>query len=453
MWRPLLRLSRPLNSAPPRAVKKMIMHWRSDGSPPRKVAATLALLFAVVVANASRAESPLPSAAGFSPEGLARVGDYVRNEVTTGKIPGAVVLIQQHGQPVFFESFGFRDVDSKSPMTADAIFRLYSMSKAVTSVAAMMLVDDGRLSLDDPVSKYIPGFADAKVAVEKQDANGKPVLATEPADRPIRIEDLLRHTSGLTYGFYGDGPVRKLYASSGLFDGDIDNAQFTERIAKLPLAEQPGTSWDYGHSTDVLGRVIEVVSGQSLFQFEKQRLLDPLGMTETAFFLADDTKRPRVAEPLPADRFTGPIAGMNDPILPHRWESGGAGMIGTIGDYARFAQMLLNGGILDGKRYLKPETVALMTSDHIGPETKIARDHYYFPGETSGFGLGFAVRTSAPPNTSLPPGEYRWDGVAGTFFFIDPKDDMFTICMMQSPSQRGRIQTELKALIYQALRE
>ena len=167
----------------------------------------------------------------------------------------------------------------------------------------------------------------------------------------------------------------------------------------MPLAEQPGTLWDYGHSTDILGRVIEVVSGQSLFQFEKERLLDPLGMTETAFYVADDAKRPRVAEPLPADRFTGPIAGIKDPILPRRWESGGAGMVGTIGDYARFAQMLLNGGTLDGRRYLKPETVALMTSDHIGPETKIARDHYYFPGETSGFGLGFAVRTAVPANT------------------------------------------------------
>jgi CubicO group peptidase (beta-lactamase class C family) len=391
--------------------------------------------------------------ASFSREGLARVGDYIRNEITTGKIPGAVLLIQQHGQPVLFESFGVRDVDSKRPMTADTIFRLYSMSKAITSVTAMMLVEDGKLSLDDPVSKYIPAFAEVKAGVEKRDKNGKPALIAEPLDRPIRIEDLLRHTSGLTYGFYGDSAVRKLYARSDLFDGDFDNALFAERIAKLPLAEQPGTLWDYGHSTDVLGRVIEIVSGQSLFRFERQRLLDPLGMTETAFYLADDAKRPLVAEPVPADRFIGPIAGIKDPILPRRWESGGAGMVGTIGDYARFAQMLLNGGTLDGRRYLKPETVALMTSDHIGPETKIARDHYYFPGETSGFGLGFAVRTAVPANTSWPTGEYRWDGVAGTFFFIDPNDDMFAICMMQSPSQRERIQDELKALIYRALRK
>ena len=363
-----------------------------------------------------------------------------------------MVLIQQHGRPVYFESFGVRDVDSGRPITPDTIFRLYSMSKAITSVAAMMLVDDGKLALADPLSKYIPAFADVKVGVEKPDETGKPALQFEPLARPITIEDLLRHTSGITYGFYGETAVRKLYVSSGLFDGDFDNAEFAERLAKLPLAEQPETLWDYGHSTDILGRVIEIVSGQSLFDFEKARLLGPLGMTDTAFDVADAAQRPRIAEPLPSDRFDRPIAGLGDPTLPRRWQSGGAGMVGTIGDYARFLQMLLNGGKLDGRRYLKSETVALMTSDHIGPETKIARDYFYFPGEASGFGLGFAVRTAPPEaHPSWPLGEYRWDGVGGTFFFVDPKDDMFTILMMQSPSQRGRIQVELKALIYEAM--
>jgi len=416
----------------------------------RRGAATLALLVLAIAIGrlgAGQAESPSTVAATFSREKLQPVGDYIRNEVAAGKIPGAVILIQQHGQPIYFESFGLRDVESRRPMTADSIFRLYSMSKAITSVAAMMLFDDGKLRLDDPLSKYIPAFAEAKVGVEKPD--GK--LALEPLQRQITIGDLLRHTSGITYGFYGDSAVRKLYANSGLFDGDLDNAAFAERIAKLPLAEQPGTRWDYGHSTDVLGRVIEIVSGQSLFQFEKERLLGPLGMNETAFSVADAAQRPRIAEPLPSDRFERPIAGIKDPTLPRRWESGGAGMVGTIGDYARFLQMLLGGGTVDGRQYLKPGTVALMTSDHIGPETKIARDEYYFPGETSGFGLGFAVRTAVPANTAWPLGEYRWDGVDGTFFFVDPKDDMFTILMMQAPSQRVRIETELKALVYQAL--
>jgi CubicO group peptidase (beta-lactamase class C family) len=428
--------------------------WRIDGFTRRcSFAAARALLILAILAgqpSAGYPESPSPVPASFSRERLQRVGDYVRDEIATGKIPGAIMLIQQHGQPVYFENFGMRDVETKRPMTADTIFRLYSMSKPITSVAAMMLVEDGKLSLDDPVSKYIPAFADVKVGVEKRDQNGKPALALEPAKRPITIEDLLRHTSGLTYGFYGDSAVRTLYAQADLFNGDVDNAEFAERIARLPLAEQPGTLWDYGHSTDVLGRIIEVISGQSLFQFESERLLDPLGMTETAFYVADAAKRPRIAEPMPDDRFISPVAGIRDPMLPRRWESGGAGMVGTIGDYARFAQMLLNGGTFEGRRYLKPETIALMTSDHIGPETKIGRDYLYFPGASSGFGLGFAVRTSPYPGTSWPLGEYRWDGIAGTFFFIDPKDDMFVIFMVQTPSQRGRIQLALKTLIYEA---
>jgi CubicO group peptidase (beta-lactamase class C family) len=430
--------------------------WRTDGFARRRsLAAALALLVlaaAVGPPSAGSTESPPSVPAGVSRAKLQQVGDYIRNEIATGKIPGAVVLIQQHGHPVYFESFGVRGVESRLPMTADTIFRLYSMSKPITSVAAMMLVEDGKLRLDDAVAKYIPAFADARVGVEKHGEDGKSELVFEPLDRPITVEDLLRHTSGLTYGFYGDSAVRKLYANSGLFEGDFDNAQFAERIARLPLAEQPGTLWDYGHSSDVLGRVIEVVSGQSLFGIEKQRLLDPLGMTDTAFYIANAARRPLVAEPMPDDRLVTPVAGIRDPMLPRRWESGGAGMVGAIGDYARFLQMLLNGGTFEGRRYLKSETIALMTSDHVGPETRIARGQFYFPGDDSGFGLGFAVRTSTLPNKSWPPGEYRWDGVAGTFFFVDPADDMFTICMMQSPSQRGRIQTELKALIYEALK-
>ena len=429
--------------------------WRTDGhGGGHGVGVALALLIVAIAAGRPSAGSAEPASSvspGFSRQGLERVGDYIRNEVATGRIPGAVILIQQHGHPVYFESFGVRDVDSRRPMTADTIFRLYSMSKPVTSVAAMMLVEDGKLRLDDPVSKYIPAFAGANVGVEKPDQNGKPALALEPLARPITIEDLLRHTSGLTYGFYGDSAVRKLYANSDAFDGDFDNAQLAERLARLPLAEQPGTRWDYGHSTDVLGRVIEVASGHTLFQFEKQRLLDPLAMPDTAFCVADAAQRPRIAEPDPADRFPGPIAGIRDSTVARRWESGGAGMVGTIRDYARFAQMLLNGGVLDGRRYLRSETIALMASDHIGPQTKIARGEFYFPGDTAGFGLGFAVRIAQPANTTWPLGEYRWDGVGGAFFFVDPKDDMFVIFLMQAPSQSGRIQLALKTLIYQAL--
>jgi len=399
----------------------------------------------------ARAESATSVARSLSREGLDRVGDYIRNEIATGTFPGAILLIQQHGRPVYSENFGVRDVATKLPMSADTIFRLYSMSKPITSVAAMMLVEDGKLKLDDPVSKYIPAFTETKVGVEKRSDDGSLTLVREPLRRPITIEDLLRHTSGLTYGFNGGNLVRRFYAEADLFNGDLTNAEFAERIAALPLAEQPGTQWDYGHSTDLLGRVIEVVSGKTLFQFEKERLLDPLGMGDTEFYVHDEAKRSRVAEPMPDDRMISPTTALRNPLQPRRAEPGGSGMVGTIGDYARFAQMLLDGGTYQGRRYLKPETVALMASDHIGPETGIGRDYAYYPGATSGFGLGFAVRTAVPPNTSWPLGEYRWDGVAGTFFFIDPADDMFAIFMVQTPSQRGRIQLALKTLIYQAM--
>jgi CubicO group peptidase (beta-lactamase class C family) len=400
--------------------------------------------FAMVIAGARADELSEAAARQLNPQRVEKVGDYFRNEIAAGHLAGAVVLVQQHGRPVLQQTFGVRDVATQAPMTADTIFRIYSMSKPITAAATMMLVDDGKLKLDDPVAKYISAFADVQVAETTSD--GKTVLALQPLARPITIEDLLRHTSGITYGFYGETAVRKLYAASGMFDGDIDNATFVERLAKLPLAEQPGTLWDYGHSFDVLGRVIEVISGQSLYQFEKQRLLDPLGMSETAFYLADQSKGDRVAEPLPKDRFDRPVAGIDDdPIRPRKWESGGAGMIGTIGDYGRFLQMLLNGGTLDGRRYLKSETVAQMTRDHLGPE--IAHDNLYFPGPRSGFGFSVAVRTSATP--PFATGEYRWSGAGGTFFLVDPQDDLFVIVMVRAPL--GQNEIEVRRLVYEAL--
>jgi CubicO group peptidase (beta-lactamase class C family) len=432
--------------------------WRTDGFARRRlVAAALAVFVTAGWPADGRAESATSVASSFSHTDLDRFGDLVRNEVATHKIPGAVLLIQQHGKRVYLESFGLRSVATRLPMTADTIFRIYSMSKAVTSVAIMMLVEDGKLSLDDPVSKYIPAFADTRVGVDLSDEAGQYPLKLEPLKRPITILDLLRHTSGITYGFYGEGQLKRLYAGPTLYSGDFDNAEFAERIAKLPLAEQPGVRWDYGHSTDILGRVVEVVSGQTLLQFEKQRLLDPLGMTETGFYVADRTTSSRIAEPFAEGhfgqrvRFGRRIAGILSPKLPRRWESGGAGMVSTAPDYARFLQMLLNGGELDGRRYLKRETVALMASDHIGPATGILHDPFYFPGPTSGFGLGFAVRTAPPPNTTWPLGEYRWDAAGGSFYYVDPRDDMFVVFMVQAPEQGGRIQLALKTLIYEAM--
>jgi CubicO group peptidase (beta-lactamase class C family) len=395
----------------------------------------------------SRADNAAPKSAVFSAEKLGRIDEFFNNEVATGKIPGAMVLIRQHGGQAYFKSFGMSDTDTGRPMTPDTIFALHSMTKVITSFAAMMLVDQGRLKLDDPVSKYIPSFARMKVGVEKKGESGRPVLELVPANRPLTIEDLLLHTSGITYGFYGKGLVKAAYAD--IYFGDFDNAQFAERIAMLPLAEQPRTLWDYGHSTDIVGRVLEVVSGQSLYQFERTALLDSLGMTTTKFFLTDPAERARFAKPLAPDR-----AVERNPLDVTRWESGGGGMVTTMSDFARFAQMLLNGGELDGKRYLGRETFAAMTTDHIGPGSGVARDHFYFPGDGFGFGYGYGVRTD--PGKAVPPppgsiGEIKWDGASGTYFVVDPANDLFFILLENSPSERTRIQPALKQIIYDAL--
>jgi CubicO group peptidase (beta-lactamase class C family) len=327
------------------------------------------------------------------------------------------------------------------------------MSKPVTSVAAMMLVDDGKLKLTDPLEKYIPSFATAKVGVEGRAENGDKTLEFVPLQRSITILDLMRHTSGITYGFYGDSLVRALYSNTLLYAGDFDNAEFANRIARLPLAEQPGTLWDYGHSTDVLGRVIEVVSGKSLLQFEKERLLDPLGMSSTGFYITDPARLPLLAETMPNDNNFS-AGGVRNARRMMKWESGGGGMISTVVDFAKFSQMLLNGGSLDGRQYLSPQAFNEMAADHVGPTSGIARDYFYFPGDGFGYGLGFGVRTD--PGIAKPPppgslGELKWDGASGCYFTIDRKQDMFFILMEQTPSERQRIQTALKKLIYEAM--
>ncbi|MGO9359621.1 MAG: serine hydrolase domain-containing protein [Xanthobacteraceae bacterium] len=409
---------------------------------------------AVLTATAAFADGPVrtaPEAAGLSPDGLNRINAYLKHEIATDKIPGAVMLIERNGAVGYFETLGVRDPATRAPMTPDTIFRIYSMSKPVTSVAAMMLVEEGRLSLDEPLAKYIPEFAGVKVGVEKPGADGKPTLDLVAPRRAITIQDLLRHTSGITYGFFGEGLVKKMYVDAHVFAGDPDNAEFASRIAALPLAYQPGTTWDYSHSTDILGRVIEVVSGQSLYQFEKQRILDPLGMTHTGFYVADEAGKALVAEPFPADRHIGNDADMTDPRLLVKWESGGGGMVSTLADYARFTRMLLNGGALDGRRYLSPKTVAFMGANHIGPAAGIVPGPYYLPGPGFGFGLGFAVRTEAgvsPIEGSV--GEMNWAGAGGTAFWIDPKENMFVVFMAQTVSQRARLRAALRNLVYGA---
>jgi CubicO group peptidase (beta-lactamase class C family) len=408
--------------------------------------AAIIVVVSVVVAVPADAFGPPPHAA-LSIDKLSRVDEFLNDQIARGEIPGAIVLIQRHGKPVYSKSFGKRDVDAGADMTGDAIFPLHSLTKTVTSFAAMMLVDRGKINLDDPVSKYIPSFAGMKVGVERKDEYGKVGLDLVPLRRPVTIEDLLLHTSGITYGFYGTrGPVKAAY--DGIYLGDFDNAEFAERIAKVPLAEQPRTLWDYGHSIDVLGRVIEVVSGQSLYQFEKTQLFEPLGMTTTKFFLTDPAERVRYAQPLQRDRHVE-----RNSLDVTRWESGGGGLVSTVSDLARYGQMLLNGGTLDGKTYLSGKTFAAMTTDHIGPGSGVARDYFYYPGDGFGFGYGFGVRTD--PGNAVPPppgspGEIKWDGATGAYLVVDRAQDMFFVVLQNAPSGRLHVQVNVKKLIYDA---
>jgi CubicO group peptidase (beta-lactamase class C family) len=395
----------------------------------------------------------IPAGAHFNPDKLAKVSEFFKNEVATGKIPGAIVLIQQHGKPVYHESFGVQDVVSKAPITDKTIFRLFSMTKAITAVTSMMLLEEGKIKLDDPISKYIPSFANVKVGVEKKAEDGTTTLDLVPPDRPPTVLDLMRHTSGITYGFYGDSMVRKAYRAANIYQGDFDLAEFAERIAELPLQNQPGALWQYGHSTDVLARIMEIADGKSLYAIEKEKLLGPLGMTDTGFFVTDPEKVKLMAQPVPNDSDFR-VGRENDPTKVKKWESASGGMVSTMADYSRFVQMLLNGGTFDGKTYLTPAAFQEMTTDHVGPGSGVGRDYFYFPGDGFGFGLGLAVRTD-PGNAKPPPpgdlGELKWDGASGCYFVVDRKQDMFFILLEQTPSERQRIQKTLKQLIYEAM--
>ena len=416
-------------------------------------AAFLVLVWCLLLSTAAAAQS-LPSAkpeeVGLSSERLGEL-TALKADIEKGVIPGAIVLVARHGKIAMFETLGMLNPEAKAPMTRDAIFRIYSMSKPITSVAAMILFEEGRLALNEPVSKYIPQLGGLKVGVEKPDpSGGQPTLELVPAQRDMTIQDLLRHTSGLTYGFTGSSLVKKMYVDAKVSGDYPSNAELVERLGKLPLAYQPGTTWEYSYATDVLGRVVEVVSDRSLFAFEKARILDPLGMKDTSFYVTDKSKQDRIVEPFPNDRSIGVDADFNDPRVAQKWESGGGGMVGTTMDYARFAQMLLNGGSLNGRRILGPKTVAFMTSDHVG--TSIAPGPAYLPGPGFGFGLGFAVRKDAgvsPLAGSV--GEFNWGGAGGTFFWIDPKEDMFVVFMMQAPKQRVPYRAVLKNMIYAAV--
>lgn len=391
-----------------------------------------------------------PDDTGLSPAGLAKIGDWMRAEVAAKKIPGAVLMIWRGGKPVFVEAVGQRDPSQGAAMQVDDIFRIYSMTKPIVSVAAMMLVEEGKIELDAPVAKYLPAFAQLKVGVEKTSPLGQKSLELMDAQRTMTVRDLLRHTSGLTYGFFGPGLVKQAYKESGIESTrSIDNAQFVERIARLPLAYEPGTTWDYSNSTDVLGRVVEVAAGQPLGVFLKARLFDPLGMKDTSFTVPEPERQTRIAEAFAGDGVT-PGSALFDPRRPAAFESGGGGLMSTAPDYARFLLMLTRGGQLDGRRYLSEATLKEMTRDHLGPQ--VVRTPLYLPGADYGFGLGFAVRLQpSAGGRDSAVGEYYWGGAGGTYMWVDPANDLFVVYMMQSPKQRVPHRAALRELVYGAV--
>ena len=383
-----------------------------------------------------------PEETGLSPGGLAKLTAIMQREIDARRLPGVSMMIARGGKVGYRRDLGVLRPGGPI-MPGDAIFRIYSMTKPIVSVALMMLVEDGRLFIADPVAKYIPEFADPKVGVEK---DGK--LELVPAKRPITVQDLLRHTSGLTYEFTGELAVQRLYGEARLFR-DLPNAELVTELAKLPLLEQPGVAWHYSHSTDVIGRIIEVISGQTLGAFLRERLFAPLGMSDTGFFAPAD-KHERLAEAFANDPDTGAAVELINVRAAPRLEMGGGGLVSTMDDYARFLLMLYRGGTLGAARILGRKTIAFMTADHLGPEVRIGTRFLLAPGH--GFGLGFAVRRDAGmAPTPGTVGEYFWGGIAGTAFWIAPQEELIALMMIQAPGQRDYYRQLFRFLAHAAL--
>jgi CubicO group peptidase (beta-lactamase class C family) len=379
---------------------------------------------------------------GFNPQRLERITAIMARQVEEKKAPGVSMLIARQGKIAYRQSIGALRPGGPA-MTDDAIFRIYSMTKPIVSVAAMMLVEEGRLLITDPVSKFIPAFANTKVGIVNGDK-----LDLAPLKRPITVQDLMRHTSGLTYGFTGTSPVQKLIKAANVVNANRSLAENVEAMAALPLMHQPGEVWEYSVSTDVLGRVVEIVEGASLGEVLQNRLFGPLDMVDTAFF-TPESKVARRADPFSFDFMTAAGVDARGVTTPPKFQSGGGGLVSTLADYTRFAAMLSFGGAIDGKRILSPRTLAFVASDHL--DAGVRKDHYLlWPGH--GFGLGFAVRTDpgkAPTAGSV--GEFFWGGMMGTAFWVSPRDSLFAVLMVQTPENREYFRVLFRNLVSAAM--
>lgn len=401
-----------------------------------------------------------PEEVGVASARLARIKDLFEADVAAGTIPGAVALVARRGRLAYLEAFGFRDREARQPMAADSIFRIASMTKPLVSIAIMMLAEEGRLRLVNPVSAYLPELKNLQVGVEVAGAGGKPELRLEPARREMTLQDLLRHTSGLTYGQFGDSLVKQAYRAANVFDPKQTTAEFITKLAGLPLQHQPGEVWDYSMSTDVLGRLVEVISGMELDAYIEARICAPLGMRDTGFVVARE-KADRIAEPQ-TDAATGKRPPMpRDLTLRPNFLSGGGGMVSTAPDYLRFAQMLANGGELGGVRLVSRKTLALMCCDHLPAGVKFSADTRPRFEETApmpefgqGFGLGFCVRKEAGRNP-VPGsvGDFYWSGVYGSYFWVDPQEQLVAVLMLCAPELRRHYRALMRQLVYQALED
>jgi CubicO group peptidase (beta-lactamase class C family) len=416
----------------------------------RRVLLVSFVLLLVAPISARALPPGTPEEVGLSKERLARIGQMLNGQIEVRSFPGAVALVARKGRVAYFEAVGQLDPKTGSPMSKDAIFRLYSMTKPFTSVAAMILVEEGRLRLTDPVGTYLPKLLKLDVAAQGTDSNGKATYTVVPSERPVTVYDLMRHTSGLVYGGSTRNEyVKDLYAKENVGWSGVTPAEQLEALAKVPLARQPGTMWEYGLSTDVVGRVVESVAGMPLGRFLDERLFRPLGMKDTTFLVPPD-KVKRLAQPLAVERATGKPITLHDVTVAPKNDAGGAGAAGTAMDYARFLQMLANGGYLDSKWILAGTTVRLMTADHLGdikPAIPLLAPGY-------GFGLGFAIRRADGLNgVAGSAGEYNWGGAGGTMFWVDPREQLVAVLMTQA--QPGPWQREFRELfrqlVYQAI--
>ncbi len=399
-----------------------------------RIVIVLSMLFSCM-GVASELPVTSPENVGMSSEKLAQIKSSVQALIDNEKMAGASIIVARKGKIVLSETFGMMDKKANKPMQPDTIFRFYSMSKPITSVAAMMLYEQGKLKLDDPISKYIPEFKELKVYSE----SGK----HDDQVRQMSVRDLLRHTSGLTYGYFGNTAVDKMYRAKGVLNRKSSLQDMINKLSGIPLLYQPGTKWHYSVSTDVLGYLVQKVSGQPLDEFFRQNIFEPLDMKDTAFHVPNEKVNRFAACYGP--RQNGGLGIVDEPttsryLIRANLFSGGGGLVSTARDYLRFSQMLLNKGQLDGKRLLRSETVEMMTSDQLPDSVK--------RGEGEGFGLGFSVRLR---DGRFPQGEYGWGGAASTHFWISPNDELIVIALSQYMPFSSQLQNAVKSIIYDSI--